>query len=175
MAAQVTDYESPTKNALNSDVLKSSYNKWISTHPNADLHATKVKKILLIEDDLDLAGVLSHNLMKRYACKIDIASDPFEAINQATENFYDLIILDWNLPGLNGGETLSRIEKAMFFEPTLPIQWDGRQVPVVVFSAGLRQECPFRKTKHFNYMCFVSKAQPMDHIIETFAGVINPK
>ncbi len=173
MEAQVANFDIPVKTGgLDSEVLRSSYAKWVNTNPHKSV---KTKKILLIEDDVDLAGVLVHNLMKRYSCKIDIASDPFEAINQATENFYDLIILDWNLPGLNGGETLSRIEKAMFFEPTLPIQWDGRQVPVVVFSAGLRQECPFRKTKHFNYMCFVSKAQPMDHIIETFSGIIDPK
>jgi OmpR-family two-component system manganese-sensing response regulator len=60
------------------------------------------KKILLIEDDSEMSNLLSSSLSDRYPCTVDVAQDSFEAMNMMTERFYDLVILDWNLPGFNG-------------------------------------------------------------------------
>ncbi|MBC7743011.1 MAG: response regulator [Bdellovibrionaceae bacterium] len=128
----------------------------------------KSKKILMIEDDPDMAAVISKSLKQKYSCIIDIAQDPFEAMNFMTENFYDLIILDWQLPALNGAETLVQAEKGLRLEPSLPIQWDRQRVPVVIFSSSKKNECPPRRTKHFNYVGFVSKSQPLNAILDSF-------
>lgn len=130
----------------------------------------KSKKILMIEDDPDMSSVLSKLLKQKYSCIIDVAQDPFEAMNLMTENFYDMIILDWQLPALNGAETLVQAEKGLRLEPSLPIQWDRQRVPVVIFSSSKKNECPPRRTKHFNYVGYVSKAQPLSAILESFGG-----
>jgi len=132
----------------------------------------KYKKILIIEDDPDMSLVLGRSLKENYNCLIDIANDPFEAINFIVEKFYDLIILDWQLPGLNGAETLVEAEKCLRLEPSIPIQWDRGQAPVVVFSATEKKYCPPRKTKHFNYIGYISKAQPLNDIIKIFGAHI---
>ncbi len=128
----------------------------------------KSKKILMIEDDPDMSTLIARSLKQKYSCVIDIAQDPFEAMNFMTENFYDMIILDWQLPALNGAETLVQAEKGLRLEPSLPIQWDRQRVPVVIFSSSKKNECPPRRTKHFNYVGFVSKAQPLSAILESF-------
>lgn len=132
----------------------------------------KPKKILIIEDDPDMSLLLSKALKQNYGSIVDVAHDPFEAINFIVEKFYDLIILDWQLPGLNGAETLVEAEKGLRFEPSIPIQWDRSRAPVVIFSASKKSDCPPRRTKHFNYTGFISKAQPMNDIIDLFGAHI---
>ena len=80
------------------------------------------KKVLMIEDDSEMSMVISTALKENFGCTVDVAQDPFEAINLIVDKFYDLIILDWQLPGLNGAETLVAAEKGLKFEPSIPIQ-----------------------------------------------------
>lgn len=126
------------------------------------------KKVLMIEDDSEMSTVVSSALKENYGCSVDIAHDPFEAINLIVDKFYDLIILDWQLPGLNGAETLVAAEKGLKFEPSIPIQWDRCRAPVVIFSSSKKSDCPPRRTKHFNYTGFISKGQSLTQIIDLF-------
>lgn len=160
------------KEFFESPVFKATYQKMFGRRQNV---SGKVKRILLIEDDVDMSEVIQLRLKKMYACKVDIASDPFEAMNKMVEGYYDLIILDWNLPVLNGEETLLRADQAMAYEPGLPIEWDKNEVPVVVFSSTAQEDCKVRKTKHFNYVGHVSKAQPLNKILTTIADFIQRK
>lgn len=132
----------------------------------------RTKKILMIEDDSDISLVMSKALKENYGCTVDIAQDPFEAINLIVEKYYDLIILDWQLPGLTGAETLVEAEKGLRLEPSIPIQWDRSKAPVVIFSSSKKSQCPPRRTKHFNYTGFISKAQPLNDIIDLFGAYI---
>jgi CheY-like chemotaxis protein len=169
----IVDYNFPRKTVLNTPLRKPIDDQWIKE--NTQLKSARRKKILLIEDDLDMAQVLAYKLVKECGCNIDFAFDPFEAIDQATENFYDFIILDWNLPDLNGGQTLLRIEKQIHLEPNAPPEWDGKRIPVIVFSSGERQECPLKESRHFDYLGFISKAQPFQRIIETFSDLFRKR
>lgn len=135
----------------------------------------KFKKVLMIEDDPDMSSIMKRALKDNYGCVVDVAHDPFEAINFIVEKFYDLIILDWQLPGLNGAETLVEAEKGLRFEPSIPIQWDRSKAPVVIFSSSKKSECPPRRTKHFNYTGFISKAQPLSDIVDLFGEYILDK
>jgi len=132
----------------------------------------KTKKILMIEDDLDMAELIINSLKMRYHCAIDVAQDPFEAMNLMADKFYDLIILDWQLPGLNGTETLVQAEKGLKLEPSIPIQWDRTKVPVVIFTSSKKNECLPRRTKHFNYVGFISKSQPLNSVISALGEYI---
>lgn len=135
----------------------------------------KTKRILIIEDDTDMADILRRSLKMNYNCIVNTAQDPFEAMNLMAEKFYDLIILDWQLPGLNGSETLVQAEKGLRLEPSMPIQWDRAKVPVVVFSTSQKNECHVKKTKHFDYVGHVSKQQSIGSIVEAIGEFINVK
>lgn len=132
----------------------------------------KKKRILMIEDDRDMSALMKKALMSRFYCEIDVAQDPFEALNRVVDRFYDLIILDWQLPGLNGTDTLAEAEKGLRFEPSIPIQWDTAKAPVVIFSSQKKSECLPRRTKHFNYIGFISKMQSLPEILKSFSTYI---
>jgi len=65
-------------------------------------------KLLIVEDNVDLANILKKGFIKKgYA--VDVAYDGLEGYNLYYINQYDLIILDLNLPQMDGLEILDKI------------------------------------------------------------------
>jgi DNA-binding response OmpR family regulator len=65
-------------------------------------------RLLLVEDEADLCFLMKKGLKKKgYA--VDVAMDGEEALFLYSVNKYDLIILDLNLPVIDGLEVLKRI------------------------------------------------------------------
>jgi signal transduction histidine kinase/CheY-like chemotaxis protein len=66
------------------------------------------KKILLVEDNKANQMFMSL-ILKKFKLKFDIANDGLEAIEAFEKNQYDLILMDENMPNLNGIEATKRI------------------------------------------------------------------
>jgi CheY-like chemotaxis protein len=148
------------------------FSKFSTTFLMKSKTSKRPKKILIIEDDPDMSFVIARALKCKYNCQVEVAQDPFEAMNLMVDKFYDLIILDWHLPGLSGKDTMAEAEKGLRFDPDIPIQWDTKKAPVVIFSSAKKSDCLPRKTKHFDYVGFISKAQPLNDIIDLFGEYI---
>jgi DNA-binding response OmpR family regulator len=67
-------------------------------------------KILLVEDDDRVSRLLELQL-KREGYSVDIAKDGFDGLLKFNENEYDLILLDYMLPKVNGLEVLKKIRE----------------------------------------------------------------
>ena len=79
-------------------------------------------RILLVEDNADLADGLRRAL-RRQGYAIDWTADGIEADEILALQYYDLIILDLSLPGMDGLDVLKRLRGR------------GARVPVLVLSA----------------------------------------
>lgn len=65
-------------------------------------------RILIIEDEFNLADAIASKLKKnRYI--VDIDTNGNDGLNNALSGFYDLIILDVMLPGINGFDILREL------------------------------------------------------------------
>lgn len=62
-----------------------------------------MSKILLVEDDSDLAGMVKLNLLREHST-VEVVHSGEDALDVLAVSAYDLIILDWNLPGKSGIE-----------------------------------------------------------------------
>ncbi len=65
---------------------------------------------LVIEDDPDIALLVQVNL-RQLDCAADWAADGLEGLRLATDNPYEIIILDIMLPGLDGIEVCRRLRE----------------------------------------------------------------
>ena len=66
-----------------------------------------MSKILIIEDDKSLCNVLLEGLRPE-SYSVEVANDGADALARLLQYSYDLIILDWELPFINGLEICQR-------------------------------------------------------------------
>lgn len=84
-------------------------------------------RLLIIEDELDMALALARGLQQQgYA--VDIASDGKQGWELATIHDYDLLILDLNLPGMDGLDICRHLREAQ--SQTLILMLTARDQPL---------------------------------------------
>ena len=66
--------------------------------------AADATRILVVEDELDIAGLIKHTLERAGEAVVDIVSSGDAALRAVSEQPPDLMILDLNLPVLSGTE-----------------------------------------------------------------------
>ncbi|MDT3444611.1 MULTISPECIES: response regulator transcription factor [unclassified Pseudofrankia] len=79
-------------------------------------------RVLVVEDETRTAALLRRGLTEE-GFAVDIVADGADAVWQASEVAYDVIVLDLMLPGLDGFEVCKRLRAA------------GRWAPVLMLSA----------------------------------------
>ena len=77
-------------------------------------------RILVVEDEPDIAGLIKHTLERDGAASVSIAATGDDALKSVTAELPDLLILDLNLPGVSGTE-VCRILRARPATMGLPI------------------------------------------------------
>ncbi|HPY08639.1 MAG: response regulator transcription factor [Patescibacteria group bacterium] len=75
-------------------------------------------KVLLIEDDKQIANTLKR-LLKEKNIILDWASDGEKGLQTALINKYDLILLDYNLPLLNGRQIIEKLRQEKIMIPII--------------------------------------------------------
>lgn len=79
-------------------------------------------KILIVEDEIGIANFLRDGLEdENYS--VDVALDGSRGLELATNRIYDLILVDWMLPGVSGLEITKQIRKT------------NKKVPIVFLTA----------------------------------------
>ncbi|QZA32254.1 response regulator transcription factor [Hydrogenibacillus sp. N12] len=76
-------------------------------------------RVLLVEDDEKLGRLIVHKLARDYGFRVEWAKDGEEALAWAQAEPFDIVVLDWRLPGLSGLDVLRSLRKAGFAPPIL--------------------------------------------------------
>ena len=75
-------------------------------------------RVLVVDDEVRLAEGLRLGL-EAEGCAVDVANDGIDGLWFATEHQYDVIVLDWMMPGMNGWKVLSSLRAADNWTPVL--------------------------------------------------------
>jgi DNA-binding response OmpR family regulator len=82
-------------------------------------------RVLIVEDEKDIAGLIRHTLLREGHREVEVVHTGDAAIQSATAHPPDLVILDINLPTLNGFD-VCRVLRA---------REETAQVPVIMLTA----------------------------------------
>jgi DNA-binding response OmpR family regulator len=85
---------------------------------------TSQVKILVVDDEPDLVSTVEYRL-KFANCSVVTASNGQQGLEQAAAEKPDLILLDTNMPGMNGHEMLERLRA----DPAI------KHIPVIMVTA----------------------------------------
>lgn len=103
--------------------------------------------LFVVEDDTDLGVVLQQFLEEEVPCRVVLSPDGFTALKLATSLIPHLLLLDYNLPGMNGLELVDLLRSMAGLE----------QTPIILMSAhlprsGVRERglTPLHKPFDFN-------------------------
>jgi len=75
-------------------------------------------RVLIVEDDFKLAGLIQRALREQ-AALADVAHEGEDALWMADATLYDVVVLDVNLPGIDGFETCRRLRASQVTSPIL--------------------------------------------------------
>ena len=80
----------------------------------------KKNRVLIVEDERDIRELMSFHLSKQNI-EIETAKDGKEAYNKLLKGKYDLIIMDWMIPGVSGLDLISWMRKQGHAQHSVPI------------------------------------------------------
>ncbi len=83
--------------------------------------------ILYVEDDEGLARLLQKQLKRECGIRVDIASDGSEGLAKLEQHHYDIAIVDYNLPVLNGLQLLQALKSKEIDTPVIMLTGAGNE------------------------------------------------
>jgi DNA-binding response OmpR family regulator len=104
--------------------------------PHEDSKSTGVKTILVVEDDTDIGSFLVQAISQETHFQAMLVTDGFQALKAINNIKPSLLILDYQLPSMNGIELYDRIQESKEME----------KIPAILISARLpKQDIAKRK------------------------------
>ena len=85
------------------------------------------QKVLLVEDNL-INQKVSVRILEKLDCTVDVANDGLEALEKYNANQYDLILMDCEMPVMNGYEATRLIREKE--------QFSGQHTPIIALTAS---------------------------------------
>ncbi len=93
--------------------------------------STELTQVLVVEDD-EVSAKAVRVMLERLACSVEIAENGRAAIESFRQHKYDLVLMGWQLPVMDGFEATARIRTMLH----------GKRIPIIGTTAGRdRAEC----------------------------------
>jgi two-component system, cell cycle sensor histidine kinase and response regulator CckA len=116
-------------------------------------------RILLVEDDPEAALFAVHVLTKRAQFDVTHTADPAVALDLAAAGHWDLVLTDFEMPGMTGLELLHALRQVA---PALPVAVVTAHVPAGMTHTALLSEAD----------AYLSKPLRIDQLISTATDLI---
>lgn len=97
--------------------------------PSENLKEQTTKKILVVDDEIINQKIVASKL-KTMGYQVDTANNGLEAVNSASANSYDLILLDHYMPEMDGLQAAKEIRRQ---------EINGKHIPIIFFTADSTQ------------------------------------
>lgn len=127
--------------------------------------------VLIVDDDPLSTQFLDHCLQKS-GCQTHIVDNGHAAIDAIASANYDLIFLDWNMPGMNGSETLLSAENLISYDGLLNSRFSKLRVPVITYSGEARKDIRLPECHYFRFVDHWDKSTPFHQLLNQASDVL---
>ena len=117
------------------------------------------RRVLIVDDDAELIEFATRALEPR-GFEVLQATNPFAAIREATEAKPDVIVLDLNMPGMDGLEVIRHLKR-------IP---ETKDIPVIAFTGEQLTETDYARARVFDRI--VHKEEGLDALANGIAGIM---
>jgi len=114
-------------------------------------------RVLVIEDDREAAGFLVKGLSES-GYVVDHAADGAEGLSMAVNEVYDVLVVDWMLPGVDGISIITALRKSNVATPALVL---SAKVEVPDRVAGLKAGADDYLTKPFAFSELLARIEAL--------------
>lgn len=121
-------------------------------------------KVLVIEDDPTALLILEKSL-KSLGCQVELSSDPEKAIEKVTNSSFDLVILDWCLPYMDGHQFLKLADEKLNHKNRG--DFDAKTIPLVICSSKNANEINLPLVSNFIFCQYWNKQLPFSTVISS--------
>lgn len=136
------------------------------TSPQRSLTNQKFCGTILLVEDNKTNQMLMTAILKKLGLEFDIANDGLEAIDSLRKKQYDLVLMDENMPNLNGIEATKRIRQQEHDN-------DGERLPIIALTAnamtGDRER--FIEAGMDEYLSKPINLQELNKVLSTFLKI----
>jgi CheY-like chemotaxis protein len=119
--------------------------------------ANKVLRVLLVDDN-SVNQMATSLLLKQWGHAVSIAASGEEALAVWAEQSFDVILMDLQMPGMNGIQTASRIRESE--------KASGKRVPIIAMTAHAR-DTDRQQCLQAGMDGFITKPVPPDTLRQT--------
>nr|WP_315172012.1 response regulator [uncultured Flavobacterium sp.] len=119
-----------------------------------DLSTSQIFKVLVVEDNR-INQLVTKKIMEKNHYKCFVVDDGYEALKILEKESFDIILMDINMPLLNGFETTRLIRNKNILTPVIALTaFDKEEIAEEALSAGLNDIIikPFDQSKLFKVM-----------------------
>jgi DNA-binding NtrC family response regulator len=121
-----------------------------------------VTLILVVDDNPAMVEQYAYDLQRLAGYQVLTAPDGKQAMDQLDRAPFDCVILDLEMPGMDGFAVLEALER------------QGSEVPVIVYTGtGDYQRCA--RAVRLGAYSFVDKAEPMERVVQEIESVLERK
>jgi PAS domain S-box-containing protein len=121
-------------------------------------------KILLVEDDR-MNQFVMRQILEKWQAQLDIAQNGLEAVDKLEKNDYDIVLMDLQMPELNGYETVEVIR-----DPDSKVK--NHDIPIIALTADVNAETRI-KVKEAGMNDFITKPSEQEIIYEKIVQAIS--
>ena len=137
---------------------------------NNSLH----NKILLVDDEPDITTVFALGL-EDHGFKVDVFNDPLQALSDFKKGSYDLVLIDYKMPNMNGFELHREIRKIdekvkVCFITAFEIYYDELKKK---FQNSLNASSRQQHRQEEDVKCFIQKPIDIDELIKRIKQELN--
>ena len=121
----------------------------------------KDRKILVVDDEKALTGLLG-DILRREGAQVEVAEDGAEGFRRAVFGNPDLVIMDLNMPGVNGLEAIRSL------------RMNNPRVPIAVLT-GYGSEENFEAAREAGADHCIAKPPRLETLIAGLAALLDEK